>query len=66
MPNRSDYTNAFQGEYRDLRLRLNALEGLLKCPPEGVSPTLIKMQFNAMTQYLGCLATRAEIEGIEV
>lgn len=69
----ADYKERFEAEYEQLNIRCTKLRRMIAdykagkldftpaCPVE-----LLERQLKAMYEYLNCLKTRAEIEGIEV
>ena len=71
--NSSDYKDQFIAEYRQTKIRFNKLAKLLNdnnsekldfelsCPVEVLAEQLLYMG-----EYLRCLETRAEIEGIKI
>lgn len=68
-----DYKDRFEAEVNQLEIRIAKLKDMIEkykagklefipaCPPE-----LLDQQLKSMYDYLRCLRTRAEIEGIEV
>ena len=71
--NSADYKERFEAEFEQLNIRIAKLRSMIEkyktgkldftpaCPIE-----LLERQLKAMYEYLNCLKTRAEIEGIEV
>lgn len=73
MMNSADYKERFKAEYYQTKIRYEKLQTMVIRYQAGMldfTPTctlnLLQTQLMHMTNYLGCLKVRAEIEGIEL